>query len=331
MTSLQTGAPASAAGLLGLGAYRPARVVPNDEIAGRIDSSDEWIRERTGIIERRFAGAEETSASMGAAAAADALRDARLEPTEIDVVLVATFTHRYQTPSAAVEIATMIGATNASAFDISAACAGFCYGLGIADSLVRSGQARHVLVIGCEKLSDFMNFDDRGTAFIFADGAGAVVVGPTAEQGISRTVWGADGSALDAIIMEPDTVRARQAGQPSLLTMQGQRVFRWAVGTMGGVCEQALDAAGISAADLAAFVPHQANLRITKAITERLALPEDVVVADDIVRSGNTSAASVPLALHALREQGKVARGDLALTIGFGAGVAYAAQVIRTP
>lgn len=324
MTALTAGAPAPAAGLLGLGAYRPARIVPNDEIAPRIDSSDEWIRERTGIVERRYAAADETAASMGALAARDALRDAGIDATAVDVVLVATFTHRFQTPSAAVEVANLAGATNASAFDISAACAGFCYGLGIADALVRAGQARNVLVVGTEKLSDFINFDDRGTAFIFADGAGAVVVGATAEQGISRTVWGADGSALDSIIMEPDTVTARATGQPSLLTMQGQRVFRWAVGTMGAVCEQALDAAGITATDLQAFVPHQANLRITKAITDRLSLPDHVVVSDDIVRSGNTSAASVPLALHALREQGKVKRGDLALTV-------VSAQVSRTP
>lgn len=331
MTALLTSATGAHAGLLGLGAYRPERVVTNDEIAARIDSTDEWIRERTGIIERRFARPDETCASMGAAAAAEALADAGISADVVDVVIVATFTHRFQTPSAAVEVAAAVGAVNASAFDISAACAGFCYGLALADSLVRSGQARHVLLVGTEKISDFANFDDRGTAFIFADGAGAVIVGSTPEQGISPTVWGADGSALDAIIMEPDTVAARAEGRPSLITMQGQRVFRWAVGSMGEVCERALQSAGITKDDLAAFAPHQANLRITKAIVERLGLPDSVVVSDDIVYNGNTSAASVPLAMHALRARGAIASGDLVLTVGFGAGVAYASQVVRTP
>jgi 3-oxoacyl-[acyl-carrier-protein] synthase-3 len=331
MTALATAPATAAAGIIGLGSYRPSRRVTNDELAGRIDSSDEWIRERTGIVERRFGAADETCASMGAIAAQRALDDAGRSAQDVDVVIVATFTHRVQTPSAAIEIAHLIGADSASGFDLSAACAGFCYGLAIADALVRSGQASTVLLIGTEKLSDFMNFDDRGTAFIFADGAGAVVVAATPEPGISATVWGADGSALDAITMEPNAIMARTTGQPSLLTMQGQRVFRWAVGTMGGVCEQALQAAGVRKDELAAFVPHQANLRITKAISERLDLPGNVVIADDIVTAGNTSAASIPLALDALRSAGKVGSGDLVLTVGFGAGVAYAAQVIRTP
>lgn len=331
MSSLKTPALNAHAGLVGLGVYRPTRVVPNAEIIDAIDSSDEWIRERSGIIERRFAGADETVASMGAAAAQDALNDAGIAAKDIDVVLVATFSHRYQTPSAAAEVAALIGADNASAFDISAACAGFCYGIGIADALVRAGNAKNVLVIGAEKLSDIIDMTDRGTAFIFADGAGAVVVSPTSQQGISPTVWGADGNAREAIIMHPDSVTAGKEGVPSLLTMQGQAVFRWAVGQMGEVCNDALAASGLAASDLKAFVPHQANIRITDAIVKRLNFPESIVIAKDIQTAGNTSAASIPLALHALREAGEVKKGDSFLMVGFGAGLAFASQVALVP
>lgn len=331
MSQITTPAQNQHAGLIGLGIYRPSRVVPNSEIVDAIESSDEWIRERSGIIERRFAAADETAASMGAIAAKNALIDAGISADEIDVVLVATFSHRYQTPSAAAEIAATIGADQASAFDISAACAGFCYGIGVADSLVRSGNAKNVLVIGTEKLSDIINMKDRGTAFIFADGAGAVIVSATKEQGISPTVWGADGNARDAIIMQPDSVTAGKEGVPSLLTMQGQAVFRWAVGSMGEICVQTIEKSGLKLSDLKAFVPHQANVRITDAIVKRLNLPDSVIIAKDIETAGNTSAASIPLALHALREAGKVKKGDPFLMIGFGAGLAYASQVALVP
>ncbi|MEY4312384.1 MAG: hypothetical protein RLZZ571_1154 [Actinomycetota bacterium] len=331
MTNLNTPQTNSHAGLIGLGIYRPSKVVPNSEIVDAIDSSDEWIRERSGIIERRFASADETAASMGAIAAKNALVDAKLSADQIDVVLVATFSHRYQTPSAAAEVAATIGANNASAFDISAACAGFCYGIGIADALVRAGSAKNVLVIGTEKLSDIIDMTDRGTAFIFADGAGAVVVSKTDKQGISPTVWGADGNAREAIIMQPDSVTAGKEGVPSLLTMQGQAVFRWAVGSMGDVCHQALEASGLTADELKAFVPHQANIRITDAIVKRFNFPQSVVIAKDIETAGNTSAASIPLALHALREAGQVKKGDPFLMVGFGAGLAFASQVALVP
>ena len=317
--------------ILSLGTYRPSRVVKNDELAARIDSTDEWIRERTGITERRFGGPDETIVTMGFEAAKQALEQAEINASDIDVVVVATFTHRYQTPSAAAEIAALIGATNASAFDIGAACAGFTYGIGLADSLIRSGSATNVLLVGTEKISDFTNFDDRGTAFLFADGAGAAIIGQSDVQGIGPTVWGADGSAREAIIMEPDTVTAGQQGVPSLLTMEGQRVFRWAVGSMGEVCDRALKAAGVTPDDIKAFVPHQANLRITDALVKRLKFPESVIIARDVTVSGNTSSASIPLALDALRQTGSVKSGDLVLMVGFGAGLAFAAQVALVP
>jgi 3-oxoacyl-[acyl-carrier-protein] synthase-3 len=244
---------------------------------------------------------------------------------------VATVTHRYQTPSASVEVAAALGAVNAAATDTSAACAGFCYGLGIADGMIRSGVAKYILLIGAEKLSEIVDFEDRGTAFLFADGAGAVIVGPAEAQGIGPTIWGADGTQLDAIIMEPDVSTAERSGKPSVLTMQGQQVFRWAVGQMGDVCAQAMAAAGVTVNDLAAFVPHQANNRITDALIKQLNLPEHVAVARDIQYSGNTSAASVPLALDRLRENGEVKSGDLVLMVGFGAGLVHAAQVALVP
>ena len=331
MITLTTPAPIAHAGILGLGVFRPERIVTNDEICLKIDSNDEWIRERSGIIERRHANANEHVVSMATAAARKALADAGITAEQLDLVMVATVTHRYQTPSASVEVAAALGAVNAAATDTSAACAGFCYGLGIADGMIRSGVAKYILLIGAEKLSEIVDFTDRGTAFLFADGAGAVIIGPSQTQGIGPTIWGADGTQLDAIIMEPDVFTAEHTGKPSVLTMQGQQVFRWAVGQMGDVCTQAMAAAGVTVNDLAAFVPHQANNRITDALVKQLDLPDHVAVARDIQYSGNTSAASVPLALDRLRENGEVKSGDLVLMVGFGAGLVHAAQVALVP
>ena len=331
MITLNTPAPIAHAGILGLGVFRPERIVTNDEICLKIDSNDEWIRERSGIIERRHANANEHVVSMATAAARKALADAGITAEQLDLIMVATVTHRYQTPSASVEVAAALGAVNAAATDTSAACAGFCYGLGIADGMIRSGVAKYILLIGAEKLSEIVDFTDRGTAFLFADGAGAVIIGPSQTQGIGPTIWGADGTQLDAIIMEPDVFTAERSGKPSVLTMQGQQVFRWAVGQMGDVCTQAMAAAGVTVNDLAAFVPHQANNRITDALVKQLDLPDHVAVARDIQYSGNTSAASVPLALDRLRENGEVKSGDLVLMVGFGAGLVHAAQVALVP
>jgi 3-oxoacyl-[acyl-carrier-protein] synthase-3 len=319
--------------IMSVGAYRPARIVTNDVIAGPINSSDEWIRERTGIIERRFAAADESVADMALAAATQALANAGVAPEAIGMVLLATVTHPYQTPSAAAEVSYRLGATNAGALDIGAACAGFCYGLGLADSIVRTGTSEYVLVIGVEKLTDFVSPTDRGSAFIFADGAGAVVVGPSDHAGIGPVVWGADGSQKEAITMTQSWIEYRDAPaeQYPVLTMQGQQVFRWAVREVSEVCNQALEAAGITTDDLVAFVPHQANMRITDAMVRALHLPEHVAVARDIATTGNTSAASVPLALEALLRTTDLPSGGLALLVGFGAGLAYAAQVVELP
>jgi 3-oxoacyl-[acyl-carrier-protein] synthase III len=330
--SIKPAVGAAHARILGVGGYRPTRVVTNAEICERIDSSDEWIRERSGIESRRFAAPDESVIDMSLAAAGKAIAQAGLLPEQVGAVIVATVTHPLQTPSAAAKVAHRLGATDAAAFDVSAACAGFCYGVSMANDMVRGGSAEHVLVIGCEKLSDFTDSYDRSTAFIFGDGAGAVVIGPSDEPGIAPTVWGSDGSEYEAITQRASWIDVRDHNvEFPMLTMQGQKVFRWAVWQMAPVAQKALDAAGITADDLGAFIPHQANMRIVDAMVKTLRLPAHIPVARDIKETGNTSAASVPLAMERMLESGEAKSGDLALLIGFGAGLVYAAQVVRLP
>lgn len=323
--------------VLGIGGYRPTRVVTNAEIVEQIDSSDEWIRTRSGIESRRWAGEDETVISMSLAAARKALADAGIQPEQVDCVIVSTVTHLYQTPSAAAQIAYELGTNRAAAFDVSAACAGFCYGLSLASDMVRVGTAGHVVVIGVERLSDLTDRTDRGTAFLFADGAGAAVVGPAAdaaEAGIGPVVWGSDGQHLDHIRQKEnwrDALFGETGPQMPHLVMQGNPVFRWASYEMAKVAQEALDAAGVTVDDLDVFVPHQANMRITDAMARQLKLPERVAIARDIATQGNTSAASIPLAIERMLETGEAQSGDLALIIGFGAGLVYAGQVIRIP
>jgi 3-oxoacyl-[acyl-carrier-protein] synthase-3 len=319
--------------MLGVGSYSPARVVTNAEMCERIDSTDEWIRERSGITERRFAAPDETVADMAVAAASKALASAGITAAQVDCVIVASVTHLKATPSAAAEVSHRLGAGRAPAFDISAACAGFCYGLSMAQDFIRGGSAKYVVVIGVEKLTDIVDPNDRSTAFLFADGAGAAVIGPSDTPAIGPTVWGADGSQLDAITMSGryEDLRDNDQAEYPHVVMQGQAVFRWAVHDMSIVAQQALNAAGITADQLDAFIPHQANLRIVDAMVRSLKLPEDIPVARDIVTSGNTSAASIPLAMDHMLQAGQIRSGGLALLIGFGAGLAYAAQVVELP
>ncbi|MGH3423088.1 MAG: beta-ketoacyl-ACP synthase III [Nocardioidaceae bacterium] len=317
----------------GVGAYRPRRVVPNAEIVDRIDSSDEWIRTRSGIANRRFAGAGESVQMMSVAASQQALKAADIGPGEVDCVIVATVSHLKQTPAVATMIADELGCTPAAAFDISAACAGFCHGVALASDMVRVGTAENVLVIGVERLSDITDPHDRGTAFIFADGAGAAVVSPSDTPGIAPTVWGSDGSKAGYITMTEtwdEVVRSEESRWPTL-HMEGNAVFRWASYEMAKVAARALDVAGIEPDRLDVFIPHQANNRITDAMARQLKLPDDIVIARDIVDQGNTSAASVPLAMERILADGQAHSGDTALLIAFGAGLAYAAQVVVLP
>ncbi|HEU4336915.1 MAG TPA: beta-ketoacyl-ACP synthase III, partial [Nocardioides sp.] len=310
----RTGAPY--ARIMGLGAYRPTRLVPNSEVVDAIDSSDEWIQQRSGIRTRRWAGPEETVQMMSVEASRIAIERSGLDVGQIDCVVVATVSHLLQTPAVAAAIAHELGTDGAAAFDISAACSGFCHGVALASDIVRAGSARHVLVVGVERLTDILDLTDRGTAFIFADGAGAAVVGPSDTPGIGPVVWGSDGEQFDLIRQREDwrdvvgTDTQPGSGVMPHLTMQGNPVFRWASFAMAKIGQQALDDAGISLDELDVFVPHQANMRITDAMARSMKLPERVRIARDIAEQGNTSAASIPLALDRMIEEGDARSGD---------------------
>ena len=317
--------------ILGIGGVRGEIVVTNDDVAGPIDSSDEWIRKRTGIITRRRSGPGTDVLDLSEAAARVALDDAGLTGADIDVVILSTITYFSQTPAGAAIVADRIGATPAAAYDISAACAGYCYGIGQADALVRSGAARNVLVIAAEKLSDFIDPTDRSISFLLGDGAGAVVVGPSETPGIGPTVWGSDGSQARLISQTHTWREAVDHGTWPTLQQEGASVFKWAVWQMAPIAEKAMAAAGVTAQDIDAFVPHQANMRIIDQMIKQLKLPTSVVIGRDIAETGNTSAASIPLATERLLREGQVSSGALALQIGFGAGLVYAAQVVVLP
>ncbi|WP_328471956.1 beta-ketoacyl-ACP synthase III [Streptomyces sp. NBC_00448] len=324
------GAPHSR--ILGVGAYRPRRIVDNAEACRHIDSSDEWIRARTGIVTRRWADPDETLGVMAEAAALKAIAAAGITPSDVTCVIAATFTHLMQTPAIATEIAHRVGADRAAGFDISAGCAGFVHGVVLASDAVRA-RGGHVLVVGVERMSDIIDLTDRSTAFIFGDGAGAVVVGPSQTPGIGPAVWGADGSQADAIRQSVPWNTLRDDPQhpfPSL-RQDGQRVFRWAVYEMAKVAVQAVEAAGLRPEDLDAFIPHQANERIIDSMTKSMGLPARVTVAKDIVTSGNTSGASIPMAMDAVLAAGDAASGDTALLLGYGSGLSYAAVVATLP
>lgn len=332
MAELNQSTPVAFSKLYSLGAARGDLTVTNDEIAGPINSSDEWITQRTGIITRKRASKDRSLMDMAVEASNEAITKAGIKPSEIEAVIFSTITHPYQTPSAAALLAELVGANPAPAFDISAACAGYCYGIAQADSLVRSGVAKYVLVVGGEKLTDFIDPTDRSISFLLGDGAGAAIVGPSDFAGISKSIWGSDGSKWDAVGMTGSLLDFRDGtGAWPTLVQEGQTVFRWAVWEMVKVAKQALESAGIKADELNAIVMHQANERIIDEMAKQLALPEHVVVAKDIKTTGNTSAASIPLAMHALLEQGQIKSGDLALQIGFGAGLAFGAQVVVVP
>jgi 3-oxoacyl-[acyl-carrier-protein] synthase-3 len=333
MATLETPQGAKHAAILGVGAYRPSRVIPNADIVEAIDSSDEWIQQRSGIKQRRWATAEETVQLMGVESSKQALAAAGIDARQIDCVVVATVSHLLQTPAVATAIAHELGTDQAAAFDISAACAGFCHGVAMGSDFVRGGSASYVLVIGVERLSDLTDVGDRGTAFIFADGAGAAVIGPSDTPGIGPVVWGSDGEQFDLIRQREDWRDVVASHDPVMphLVMQGNPVFRWASFAMAKIGQQALDRAGITTDELDVFVPHQANMRIIDAMARSMKLPEKVRIARDIAEQGNTSAASIPLALERMIADGEAKSGDTALLVAFGAGLAYAAQVVVVP
>ncbi|GAA2246424.1 ketoacyl-ACP synthase III [Rarobacter faecitabidus] len=331
MTTIKQAATTAHSRVLGIGGVRGENVVPNADIIEPIDSSDEWIQQRTGIITRRRADSSVSVIDLSEQAARLALEHAGIDAGQLDTVIVSTVTYFRQTPAAATQIADRIGATPAAAYDISAACAGYTYGIAQADALIRSGAAKYVLVIGAEKMSDFIDPTDRSISFLLGDGAGAAVVGPSDFPGIGPTVWGADGGRADLIYQTEDWHRAIESGSWPTLRQEGPAVFKWASFQMSKVAQEAIDAAGIQSADLQAFIPHQANMRIIDQMAKQLNLPDGIAIGRDIADTGNTSAASIPLATERLYREGQVRSGDLALQIGFGAGLAYGAQVIVLP
>ncbi|MBO0652528.1 ketoacyl-ACP synthase III [Streptomyces triculaminicus] len=316
-----------------LGHYQPSRVLTNDDLAGMVDTSDAWIRRRTGIATRRIAADTETVTDMAAAAAAKALAASGLQPRDIGLVTVATCTAVDRCPSTAAQVAGRLGIPAAVAYDLNNGCAGFCTALAAADHSLRAGAARHALVIGAEKMSAVTDWSDRGTCVLLGDGAGAAVISVSGDErdggnagerdGIGPVVWGSDPTRSDAVRLAGDW-------HPRF-AQEGQTVFRWATGELPAIAREACRRAGITPADLAGVVTHQANLRIIEALTRHLDLPEHVLIAKDVVDSGNTSAASVPLALSKLTESGRLPQGGPVLLLAFGGGLSWAGQVVTCP
>jgi 3-oxoacyl-[acyl-carrier-protein] synthase-3 len=308
--------------VVAFGHHQPDTVVTNlDLIARGVDTNDEWIKSRVGISERRFAGADESLLDMAESAASKAVAASGIPASDFDLVIVATCTSAQQVPGNAAELAHRLGISAPGAYDLNAACAGFVYALASASNAVSCGQARNVLVVGAEKMTDYTDIFDRGTGIIFGDGAGAAVVSASDTVGIGPVVWGSDGANAAAISTDPASRTLRQ---------EGQTVYRWATSTMGDVAKRAASAAGVDVQDLAAFVPHQANLRIIDLIAKKLGAT-NAIVGRDIITSGNTSSASIPLALSKMLERGEIPSGQPVLMVGFGAGLTYAGQVILAP
>jgi len=329
MAQIQPSSGAQYARLMSVGGARGSRVVDNAEICTMIDSTDEWIRQRTGIVERRWADENETPLTLAVEASRKAIERAGITPDQVGAVICSTISHFKQTPSLACEVARELGCAEPAAFDISAACAGFAYGVAMAESMVRAGQATYVLTIGVEALSWMLDMEDRSTAFLFSDGAGAAIVGPSDVPAMGPVVWGSAPEQTEVISI--DSWSDVDPGTNPKIHMDGKKVFRWATTYIAEKTHEALAKAGLQPEELDVFIPHQANNRITDSMLRHLKLPEKVVVARDIVQMGNSSAASVPLAMEALLESGDAKSGQTALIIGFGAGLVFAGQVVTLP
>jgi 3-oxoacyl-[acyl-carrier-protein] synthase-3 len=322
MAKLNASTGPTGAGILGLGHYRPANVVTNDDLVARgVDTNDEWVKSRVGIAERRWADPDETVVDMAEQAASKALAASGVPVDQVDLVLVATCTMPTPIPAAAPNVANRLGIKAPGAYDISSGCSGFVYGINVASSAVLTGQARNVLVIASERFSGWLDMTDRSTCVILADGAGAAVIGPADETGLGPVVWGSDGAMFDSVAIDEKSRFFRQ---------EGQTVYRWATGEMAPIALEACRRAGVAPEDIVAFVPHQANLRIIDALARRIGLP-NAIVARDIVTSGNTSAATIPIALSRMVEGGEIPSGAPVLLLGFGSGLAYAGQVVLAP
>ncbi|ACM00784.1 3-oxoacyl-(acyl-carrier-protein) synthase III [Cereibacter sphaeroides KD131] len=314
----------------GVGHYLPDRVVPNSELEAIVETTDEWIRTRSGIERRHFAAEGQTTSDLAARAARAALEDAGLQPDDIDTLIVATSTADLTFPSAATMVQAALGMTRGFAFDVQAVCAGFVYALANADALIRSGQAQRVLVIGAETFSRLMDWNDRATCVLFGDGAGAVVLegtesaGTSADRGILATDLHSDGRFKDLLYVDGGS----STGTTGHLRMQGREVFRHAVEKLAETAHTALEKAGLGAGDVDWIVPHQANLRIISATAQRMQVPMDRVILT-VQDHGNTSAASIPLALSVGKARGQIKEGDLLVTEAIGGGLAWGSVVLR--
>ncbi|GAB4271544.1 beta-ketoacyl-ACP synthase III [Thermincola ferriacetica] len=306
-------------GIAGVGASIPNRVITNCDLEKLVDTSDEWIRSRTGIVERRMVEKGQNTSDLAVEAAKNALADAGVGTEEVDLIIVATVTPDYSFPSTACLVQKRLGAVKAASFDLAAGCSGFVYGLVTGAQYIASGQYETVLVIGAEVLSKIVNWQDRNTCVLFGDGAGAAVLRPTQKgYGLLSFRLGSDGSGGGLLMMGPD----------GYLKMNGREVFKFAVKIMGDAALEVIERAGLTPADIDFFIPHQANLRIIEAAAKRLAMPMDRVYVN-VDRYGNTSAASIPVALYEARERGLIKSGDNLALVGFGAGLTWAAAVIR--
>ncbi|HFC97903.1 MAG TPA: ketoacyl-ACP synthase III [Thermosulfurimonas dismutans] len=321
--------------ILGTGRALPSRVLTNRDLEQMVDTSDEWITQRTGIKERRVVAEGESNSKLAIAAARKALERARVTPEELDLIIVATLTPDYLMPSVAILVQQALGAWKAGAFDLSATCSGFLYALSVADKFVREEPKRRILVIGSEVLSHKTNWEDRTTCVLFGDGAGAAVVtgSPDGRRGVLSTHLHADGSLWHLLTLKGcgslyPPCDPRLPREDYFIRMQGREVFKQAVRAMEAVAMEALEANGISPSDLSLLIPHQANIRIIEYLRERLGLPEERVFVN-IHRYGNTSAASIPIALDEAQEEGRLSPGDLVLMVSFGGGFTWASVLLR--
>ncbi len=320
--------------VVGWGKSLPARVLTNDDLAQMVDTSDDWIRTRTGIVERRIADDGETTFSLALQAAQRALEVSGLKPSQLDLIIVATVTPDYVFPATACLVQDALGATDAAAFDLMAGCTGFIYGLSVAADLISSGAYENAIVVGAETLSRITDWSDRGTCVLFGDGAGAVVLQANgADGGVLSSVLGSDGSGGELLCVpaggsrEPASSRTVAEGM-HYIRMKGREVFRFAVQAMPAATRQTLERAGLTLSDLKLVIPHQANQRIITAATRALGLPPEVVFSN-LERYGNTSAASIPIALCEAVEQGLIKQDDVVVCVGFGAGLTWGATAVR--
>jgi 3-oxoacyl-[acyl-carrier-protein] synthase-3 len=326
--------PKLRAAIAGTGCYLPERRLTNADLERMVETSHEWIVERTGIHERRIASPEETTSSMALAAARKALAEARLDAGELDLIVVATVTPDYPFPATACLLQAALGAHRAGGFDLQAACSGFLYGLGLASGLIASGQARNILLVGAETLSRIVDYKDRGTCILFGDGAGAAVLTAASDgRGVQLCKLAADGSMAEMIRVpaggskqpaSAETVAARL----HYMQIEGRKVFKFATTAFIELVEEAMRVCELSRDDVSLIVPHQVNARIIDAAIKKLDLPPDKIFVN-IDRYGNTSAASVPIALDEARRQGRLKPGDTAILIAFGAGLTWGSAVVR--